>query len=49
MIKVQYEQVQNQYAHDLRALETKIAKARDGIKLIETRRLTESQAFINDI
>jgi len=49
VIKSQYEQVQNQYINDLKELEIKIARCRDGVRLIEARRLTETQAFSNDI
>lgn len=33
----------------MKALEIKIARCRDGVKVIETRRLTEAQAFTTDI
>ena len=49
VIKVQYEQLQQQYVNDLRQLEAMLARTRDDIAVIESRRITESQAFAADI
>ena len=49
VIKVQYEQLQTKYVEELRSLEQILATTRDDIEVIESRRLSEHQAFSVDI
>ena len=49
VVKIQYEQFQEQYRSDIAGFNQQIAQCRDKIKIIEQRRATETQAFQADI
>ena len=49
VIRIQYDEVQQKYMQDLKEFESNLAVAKDKISIIESRRVTENQAFQNDI
>ena len=49
VIKAQYDTVSEKYMTDMKKMQEDIGVCKDRIKIIDSRRMTETQAFTNDI